>query len=340
MTAIKTDKLTKRFARTSGYRDLLPFRQREWVKAVEDVSLDIKEGEFFGLLGPNGAGKTTLIKILCCLVLPNSGTAQVLGYDIIGEEQAVKALVGLVSAEERSFYWRLTGRENLKFYASLYRLPKHQIKETIEELLDLVGLSDKADVRFQNYSTGMRQKLAIARGLLSQPKVLFIDEPTKSLDPVSAQSMRHFFKEKVARDGRTVVLATHNLNEAQQLCSRLAIMDRGHVVALGSVRELRSLFQSHEGLELRVRYFSENILPQLQLIDGVFDCQIAGQNNGVMRLELKISDRSLVLPQVLQTVVHSGAEVCDCQLRELPLEEIFVHALQDSNIDSVIKGRN
>ncbi len=332
MIAIKTINLTKHFPRTSGYRDLFPFRQRQWVTAVEDTSLQIKEGEFFGLLGPNGAGKTTLIKLLCCLILPNSGTAQVFGYDIQKEERAVRKLVGLVSAEERSFFWRLTARENLEFYASLYHLSRQEIKERTEELLNLVGLTGEGDIRFQNYSTGMRQKLAIARGLLSHPRVLFVDEPTRSLDPVSAQAVRHLLKEKVVAEGKTVVLSTHNMSEAEQLCDRLAIMDHGQVIALGSVHELRSIFQRHHGCELEVRHFPEVILPQICLIDGVLDCCITAQHDGVSSLELKMSNRSVVLPRVFQLIVHSGGEVCDCQLKELPLEEIFVHVLQDGSM--------
>ena len=331
--AISTENLTKRFPRSSGYRDLLPFREKKYVTAVENISLDIKEGELFGLLGPNGAGKTTLIKLLCCLVLPSSGTAYVFGHNVFKEEQAVKKLVGLVSAEERSFYWRLTGRENLQFYAALYHLTREQTKKRIDELLNLVEMTDKADIRFQNYSTGMRQKLAIARGLLSSPRVLFVDEPTRSLDPVSAQAVRRFFKEKVVGEGVTMILATHNLNEAEQLCDRLAIMDHGHVIALGSIGELRSLFQHHEGCELQVRNFSETILPRLRLINGVQECHVNNQHNGVWSLELRISDRATVLPQILAIMINSGVEVCDCQLRELPLEEIFVHALHGDRIE-------
>jgi ABC-2 type transport system ATP-binding protein len=325
--AITVDNLTKRFHRTSGYRDLLPFQKREWIKALESVSLDIEKGEFFGLLGPNGAGKTTLIKLLCCLVIPDSGTAQVLGHDILKEEAAVKKLVGMVSAEERSFYWRLTGHENLQFYASLYHLPRQQAMKRIDKLLNLVELSREADIRFQNYSTGMRQKLAIARGLLSEPQVLFVDEPTRSLDPISAQAVRRFLKERVADEGKTVVLATHNLNEAEQLCDRLAIINHGRVAALGSVQQLRSLFQIHKGCELQVKHLHEAALPQLKQIDGVLDCQITGNGGQVSILELKLSNHSAVLPQLLQTIISGGAEVCNCQVKELPLEEIFAHAL-------------
>jgi ABC-2 type transport system ATP-binding protein len=333
--AISTENLTKRFARTAGYRDLLPFREKKYTTALENVSLEIREGELFGLLGPNGAGKTTLIKHLCCLILPTSGTARIFGHDTVKDEQAIKQMVGLVSAEERSFYWRLTGRENLQFFASLYHLSRQQTKKRINDLFDLIGMPDKADIRFQNYSTGMRQKLAIARGLLSEPRILFVDEPTRSLDPVSAQAIRRFIRDKVDHDGMTVILATHNLYEAEQLCDRLAIMDHGRVIASGSVDELRALFQQNEGCELQVRHFSDTLLPRLQEIKGVQECQLSGQQDGVYNIKFTLSDRAEVLPKVLATLVNSGVEVCNCQLRELPLEEIFEQVLHSGE-----KGKN
>jgi len=326
--AISTSELTKKFVRSSGYRDLLPFRKKRWVTAVEKVSLDIQPGEFFGLLGPNGAGKTTLIKLLCCLVLPTSGSASVFGNDVLKKEQAVKMLIGLVNAEERSFYWRLTGRENLHFYASLYHLPRQLGRQRIDELLKVVGLEKDADMRFQNYSTGMRQKMAIIRGLLSEPRLLFVDEPTRSLDPVSAQSVRAFLKEKVVAEKKTIVLATHNLAEAEQLCDRLAIMDHGRVIALGSVKELRAIFQTHEECRLQVRNFPEAILPQLERIEGVLGCTLTKDGKEGTTLELKITNREQVLPRLLQIIINSGAEVHNCELKQLPLEEIFTHALK------------
>ena len=328
MSAIITSELTKKFARTSGYRDLLPFRTKQWVMAVEKVSLEIHPGELFGLLGPNGAGKTTLIKLLCCLVLPTSGKASIFGNDVQKKDQAVKRLVGLVNAEERSFYWRLTGRENLQFYASLYHLPRQQGRARINELLKVVGLEKDADVRFQSYSTGMKQKMAIIRGLLSEPRLLFVDEPTRSLDPVSAQSVRSFIKEKVTNEKKTVVLATHNLAEAEQLCDRLAIMDHGRVIALGSVKELRSVFQTHEECRLQVRNFPVAAISQLERIEGVLSCVLTVDTEEIQTIELKISSRAQVLPRLFQIIVDSGAEIYDCQLKELPLEEIFTHALK------------
>ena len=328
MSAIITCELTKRFPRTSGYRDLLPFKKKQWVTAVEKVSLEIQPGELFGLLGPNGAGKTTLIKLLCCLVLPTSGNASIFGNDVQKKEQTVKRLVGLVNAEERSFYWRLTGRENLHFYTSLYQLPRQQAKQRINELLKVMDLEKDADRRFQNYSTGMKQKMAIIRGLLSEPKVIFVDEPTRSLDPVSAQAVRSFIREKATAEKKTVVLATHNLTEAEQLCDRLAIMDHGRVIALGSVKELRSVFQTYEECRLKVGKLPEAILGQIDSIEGVLSRKLTGNADEDQTLELKISNRAQVLPRLLQIIVSSGAEIYDCQLKELPLEEIFTHALQ------------
>ena len=326
--AIRVDNLTKRFPRTARYRDLLPWQERRLTTALEELNLDIAEGELFGLLGPNGAGKTTLIKILCSLILPTAGTAWVFGHDVQKEEQVIRELVGLIGADERSFYWRLTGRQNLEFYASLYHVPRRQRGQRIDEVLHKVGLASEADVRFQNYSTGMRQKLAIARGLLSQPRVLFVDEPTRSLDPLSAQAVRNLLRKEVDEVGRTVVFATHNMEEAEATCDRVAILNHGRLIASGSVPELRSIFQRHQRCELEVRCPPKDIINRLSITEGVLDCHRAPQTNGVLHLQLTLLNRAAVLPQVLQLIVQGGGEVCDCRLEEVPLEEIFVHAVK------------
>jgi len=290
--AIRVADLTKRFQRTARYRDLLPWQEQKLTVALEKLNLNIAEGELFGLLGPNGAGKTTLIKILCSLVLPTTGTAWVFGHDVQKEGQAIRELVRLASADERSFYWRLTGWQNLEFYASLYRIPRRQKEQRIDEILHKVGLASEADVRFQNYSTGMRQKLAIARGLLSQPRVLFVDEPTRSLDPLSAQAVRRLLREEVDKAGRTVVFATHNMEEAEAICDRVAILNHGRLIASGSVPELRSVFQRHERCELEVRYPPEGLINRLSLTDGVLECHRAPQSNGALHLQLTFLNRA------------------------------------------------
>jgi len=201
----------------------------------------VREGEVFGVLGPNGAGKTTLIKILCTLILPTSGEAYVNGYDIVKESGKVRESIGFVTTDERSFYWRLTGRQNLEFFASLHNFYSRDARDIVDELLDVVDLKDRADERFLNYSAGMKQRMAIARGLLNEPEVLFMDEPTRSLDPGAAQSLRDFIKRHIVKErGNTIFISTHNLDEAEELCDRVAIFDEGKINVVGSPDELKS----------------------------------------------------------------------------------------------------
>jgi ABC-2 type transport system ATP-binding protein len=294
---------------------------------VQDVNLSIRDGELFGLLGPNGAGKTTLMKMLCTLVLPTTGKAACYSYDIVADEQKIKGIVGFITAEERSFYWRLTGRQNLEFYAALYHQPADKARQRIDELLSMVGLSEHADRRFHSYSTGMRQKLAIARGLLNNPRLLFVDEPTRGLDPISAQSIRNLLRERIAGEGRTVVLATHQMAEAQQLCDRLAIMNRGRIIALGTVAELRAVFRKQDKCRLEVGDFTGSLLATLQNVPGVTWCGEPTQNNGTTSLECLISDRKAALPELTRLIVTGGGHIYDCQINEPPLEEILASAL-------------
>ena len=208
--------------------------------AVDNLDIKIKQGELAGLVGLNGAGKTTLIKLLCCLTLPTNGTAKVAGYDIIKDEERVKALVGLVSGEERNFYWRLTGRQNLSFFAALYKLTSQKIKEKIKELSSLLKIDNELDKKFYSYSAGARQKLAIIRSLMHSPQVLFMDEPFKSLDYITAKNMRLFIKEHlVARQNITIIFTSHNPEELKNFASRLLIMDKGAIKAYGTIDELQ-----------------------------------------------------------------------------------------------------
>jgi len=218
--------------RNTGKRDVLT--------TLDSVNLKVREGEVLGLLGPNGAGKSTLIKILCTLILPSEGNAYVNGYDVVKEGQKARSSIGFVTTDERSFYWRLSGRENLQFFATLHNLPQAQVKARVEELLDVVNLKHRADEPFLNYSAGMKQRMAIARGLLNDPKVLFMDEPTRSLDPGAAKSLRDFIKEHIVGErGKTVFISTHQLDEAEQLCDQVAILDEGRIKVQGSPAELK-----------------------------------------------------------------------------------------------------
>ncbi len=212
---------------------------RTSVAALAGISLDIPRGGFFGLLGPNGAGKTTLFKILATLVRPDAGEISVDGIDALGDPAGVRARLTPVIADERSLYWRLSGAENLRLYAAMYGVAAHHRESRIRSLLDVVGLHHAGPRMVGTYSSGMKQRLLIARALLSRPSVLLLDEPTRSLDPVSARDFRRFLREEVAgRQGCTVVLATHDADEAFDLCTRLAVLNRGRLVATGSAETL------------------------------------------------------------------------------------------------------
>ncbi|MEO0070115.1 MAG: ABC transporter ATP-binding protein, partial [candidate division WOR-3 bacterium] len=199
----------------------------------------------FGLMGANGGGKTTLLRILATLLLPDGGKASVNGYDVITQPGEVKMSIGYCYEGERSFYFRLTGRQNLEFFAALQNLSGRRLREEVARVLDLLELSAFADRLFMEYSTGMRQRLNLARALLNDPPVLLLDEPTKSLDPIAAQHFRKFLKEKVVKEGnKTVLIATHSLEEAQYLCDRIAIIEQGRVVAEGNYQRISAYLQN------------------------------------------------------------------------------------------------
>ncbi|MGH7167462.1 MAG: ABC transporter ATP-binding protein [Nitrospiraceae bacterium] len=215
-----------------------PIRRQSPVCVLRDVDLSVGRGEILGLLGTNGAGKTTLLKILATLILPTAGRITIEGVDVIREPHRAIQLVSLVTADERSFYWPLTGRQNLEFFAAFQGLSRDAACGRIEELQEQLGL-EALDRQFGIYSTGMRHRLAIARGLLRRPHVLLLDEPTRSLDPVAANGLRRLIRDTlVAQLGCTVVLATHNLQEAEELCDREVFLHKGRLLSSGIVEAL------------------------------------------------------------------------------------------------------
>lgn len=237
-TVLQTSNLTKEFTKLRGLSSPRHFFNRVTFAAVRGVNLSVERGEIFGLLGPNGAGKTTLTKLLCTLILPSSGEATICGYDLSREQGKVKSSIALISSEERSFYWRLTGYKNLRFFAALYGLPVAVAEKRIPEVLEVVGMTDASGRRFQEYSTGMKQRMALARGLLADPEIFFMDEPTKGLDPVAVRDLHGLIRNQLTAQGKTVILATHHLAEAEQVCDRVGIMHGGRMRAVGSVKEL------------------------------------------------------------------------------------------------------
>jgi len=324
--AIQTFGLTKEFNQVKSYKDLLlhPFRKRRII-AVCDVNLKVRRQEIVGLLGPNGAGKTTLLKLLSTLVLPTRGTALINGYDLLKDAKRIKSEVGIVISEERSFYWRLTGRQNLEFFASLYNLTKDQARRRIEEVLELLDLKDAADTMFMRYSTGMKQKLSIARGLLSDPAILLLDEPTKSLDPIAAQNLRRFIREEIVqRQGRTVVFATHQLQEAEELCDRIAIIDKGRIKAFGTLEKIRRSL----GLKERYTFVVENIpvyaLEKISKVGKIIE-QLDVTDDGRYRatqFKVLVHRGQDDVDRIIRIVLSSNGRIRACYPEKVPLDEI------------------
>jgi ABC-2 type transport system ATP-binding protein len=239
-SAVSVEGLTKRFAvrRTWAEAIRTPF-SREMRAALADVDLQVGHGEFVGLLGPNGAGKTTLFKILSTLILPDAGHASVLGHDVVRHPAETREVLSPVIADERSLHWRLNAVENLRLFAALHGFRSVEGTRRIGELLALVGLETTGAQLVGTFSSGMRQRLLIARALLARPRVLLLDEPTRSLDPVSARNLRLFLREELAgRQGCAVLLATHSAEEAFGVCDRVAVLDRGRLLTAGSVERL------------------------------------------------------------------------------------------------------
>lgn len=224
---------------------------RERFRAVDGIDLEVARGEIFGVLGPNGAGKTTTMKMLATLLEPTSGSARILGLDVVADAREVRRRMGAVLADGRSLYWKLTARENLEYFAALYHVPSSDTRARIDAALRAVNLEDRADDYVERYSTGMRQRLVLARALLPDPELLMLDEPTVGLDPQSALDLRDRVRELKGR-GRTVLLTTHYMEEADQLCDRVAIIDHGRIVALDAPGRLKQTVGATEVVRLEI----------------------------------------------------------------------------------------
>jgi ABC-2 type transport system ATP-binding protein len=252
--AISIRNLSKTYP--SPFRRLRAFFRRpvkEPVEALREVTFDVDTGEIFGLIGRNGAGKTTLTKIVATLVQPTTGTVSVRGSDSVVQDENVRRQIGLATAEERSFYWRLTGEQNLMFFARLHGLSDRTAKQRIRELFAQLELDEVARRRFGEMSTGNKQRLAVARALLSSPPVLLLDEPTRSLDPLAAARMRELISSLARQDPPvTILLTSHNLAEVETLCERVAIISRGQIRAIDTPQHLRSLTSKSEQVHVTV----------------------------------------------------------------------------------------
>src|SRR5215470_7284279 len=234
-------------------------RKAKEIEAVRGIDFEVREGELFGLLGPNGAGKTTTIKMLITLLIPTAGTARVLGLDVVKDAVAVRRRIGYVFGGERGVYDRLSGYDNLRYFAELYGVPPREQKPRIEGLLELVGLKGREHERAEGYSRGMKQRLHVARGLLHDPDVLFLDEPTIGLDPVGARELRATISQLI-EVGKTVLLTTHYMFEADELCDRIAVIAGGKILANGTPEDLKQRVTTGGVVEVEVFGVSPDVV--------------------------------------------------------------------------------
>jgi ABC-2 type transport system ATP-binding protein len=300
-------------------------RKKERILAADHISIAIKRGELFGLVGPNGAGKTTTIKMLCTLLLPTSGTAWVNGHNVVEQRDKVREKINVVLGGERALYWRLTGRENLWAFSRFYNIPSNVANERITEVLELVDLTERADDRVERYSKGMKQRLQIARALLNDPEVLFLDEPTLGLDPDGARKIRQYIKGLVAEKQVTVLLTTHYMYEAEEMCGRVAIIDKGKIVALGTPQELKGLVRKAVVLDLNVKGISDQGIQTLKGISGV-ETVVSRDDpeSGLSHLRLQTDGRNRVVSEVIESCVKSRVKVLSFQAAEPTLEDVFI----------------
>ena len=286
--------------------------------AVDGVSFEINRGEIFGLLGPNGAGKSTIISILCCLLEPTLGSVVIDGSDIRKNANNIKKIIGVVP-QEISLYHTLTARENLAFYGKIYGLSGRALKSRIEALLDMVGLTERADDLLEGYSGGMKRRINIAAALLHEPSILYLDEPTTGVDP---QSRRRIYDtiQDLNRQGMTVLLTTHQMEDAEKLCHRIAIMDRGKLIALDTLKGLLELVGESD----LIHVLAPEILPgPVESIKRMPDVQKVSLDDGNMSIQLVRGRESLV--GIIDILTSSKTQVESIYIKEPDLETLFLH---------------
>lgn len=302
MLAIETKNLTKEF---------------NGLKAVDSINLEIAKGELFGLLGPNGAGKTTTISMLCTILKPTSGDARVWEHDIKKEKNSVRNSIGIVF-QDPSLDEKLTGYENMDFHGRLYRVPRGVREDRINELLELVELGNKKKDLVETYSGGMKRRLEIARGLLHQPKVLFLDEPTLGLDPQTRRHIWEYIKRLNDEQDVTMVLTTHYMDEADYLCNRVAIMDHGKIVALDAPEKLKDTIGG-DVISIEIQQ-PEKIEAKLCKMEWVKKCKV---HDSFVDLSVDNSERRA--PEVIEIAQEMGAKIKTIRMREPTLEDVFLH---------------
>jgi ABC-2 type transport system ATP-binding protein len=304
--AIRTMGLTKKFGE---------------LVAVDHISFEVRKGEIFGFLGPNGAGKSTTIRMLCTLSRPTEGSATVAGYDIIKDDDRVREHIGLVS-EKMIMYNDLKARENLRLFGKLYNIPSEELERRIGELLRFVRMEDWADARIGTFSTGMKQRINVIRALVNQPEILFLDEPTLGLDPQSTVEIRELIRKINTDNGTTMILTTHMMVEAEMLCDRIGIIDRGKIVALDTPVNLKKMVSGTDTTILELEMF--NLTPGLMASLKDSDCVRSITQEDEARVKIRASGDDC-FDKIVDAVRKGGGRIKTVRNLEPTLEDVFLH---------------
>lgn len=292
--------------------------------AVDGVDLQIKRGEIFGLLGPNGAGKSTTIRMLCTLLEPTSGSARVNGFDVVKQANDVRRSLGTVLAGERSIYWKLSGRENLEYFAALYHIPSAVAKKRVEDLLERMEIKNRANELVEKYSTGMRQRIAIAKALLARPPILLLDEPTLGLDPQAARNLRELIAQ-LKQEGHTILLTTHYMEEADQLSDRIGIIDTGKVIALDTPAGLKRHIDQSEVIRLEVLGWQDYVGDKLRALSEIHSLVARKQDEGdLWEVNLQSNDSRAALPRIVEHIGGNGTRLVNMNIVKPSLEDVFI----------------
>ena len=317
---IEVNHLVRIFEQKNGFIK----KEKKLKTAVNDVSFSIEEGEIFALLGPNGAGKTTTIKILSTLLAPSKGQCKIMGYDTFSQAKQIRSHINFIFGGESGVYRRISGRENMEYFATLYQLKKETITAKIDSLLELVDLKQAQHQKVETYSKGMIQRLQIARGLLNDPKILFLDEPTIGLDPVGARDLRNIIL-ALKKQKKTILLTTHDMNEAEALSDRIAIMCDGKIVAMNTSEKLKEAYQKDNILEIKVDQWQTATLTQLKAIEGVVfvDCETKEFYDCYYIQYRGLKNKTSLFLRCIQENVLSVHE------RQMNLEDVYIRIIEE-----------
>ncbi len=322
------DKSADKLPAPAAKRRFWPFGKKEpkpMFTAVNGVDLEIHRGEIFGLLGPNGAGKSTTIRMLCTLLEPTSGTARVNGFDVVKQANEVRRNLGTVLAGERSIYWKLSGRENLQYFAALYHIPPAIAKKRVEELIERMEIKERANELVEKYSTGMRQRIAIAKALLARPPILLLDEPTLGLDPQAARNLRALIAD-LKQEGHTILLTTHYMEEADQLSDRIGIIDAGKVIALDTPEALKRRIDQKEIIRMELTGWHDDLTDKLRTISGVDNLLARQQGEAdLWEVNLQAQNSRAVLPRLMEGISGNGTRLVNMNIVKPSLEDVFIH---------------